>query len=195
MGGGGGSINVPSLGEEVSGVTSGFRSNVYPAFRRFTQQEPLIQNISEFGLQAAKGIEPYILSILQHPYDVPRELLNQATQAARAGFQARGNVYGNQAIAGELLNRETARQQRIASAMGLASQTEQLLGYPEAVRTGSFATLINPLYALAGQQLGAQTQANIAGAEQASANKAGMGSLAGTGVSALATAAPALIGL
>jgi hypothetical protein len=188
MGGGGGSISVPSLGEEIGGVTSGFQSDVLPAFKSFTQGEPLIQNISKFGLQAAKGIEPYILSILQHPYDVPQELLNQATQAARGAFQARGNVYGNQAIAGELLNREQARQQRIASAMGLAGQTEQLLGYPESVRTGNFAALINPLYGLAAAQLGAQTQANIASAEQSSANKSGIGSLVGTGLTAAATA-------
>jgi hypothetical protein len=144
-------------------------------------------------LQAAQGIEPYILSILQHPYDVPPELLNQATQAARGAFQARGNVFGNQAIAGELMNREAVRQQRIASAMGLAGQTEQLLGYPESVRTGNFAALINPLYGLAAAQLGAQTQANIASAEQSSAGKAGTSGLIGSGIGAVGTIGAAVI--
>jgi hypothetical protein len=193
MGGGGGSINVPSLGSEIGQVTKGFSQNVYPTFQRFTENEPLIQNLSQFGLQAGQAIEPYILSILQHPYDVPPELLNQATQAARGAFQARGNVYGNQALAGELLNRENVRTQRLQQALGMAGTTEQLLGYPEAVRTGSFATLANPLYALAGQQLGAETQAQIAGAEQGSANKAGMTGLGGSAIAGGATIGAAVI--
>jgi hypothetical protein len=75
----------------------------------------------------------------------------------------------------------------------MAGTTEQLLGYPEAMRTGSFATLANPLYGLAAAQLGAQTQAQIAGAEQGSSNKAGMSSLGGSALAAGGTIAAAVI--
>jgi hypothetical protein len=73
----------------------------------------------------------------------------------------------------------------------MAGQTEQLLGYPESVRTGNFATLANPLYGLAAAQLGAQTQAGIAGAEQSSANKGGATGLAGSALTAVGTVAAA----
>jgi hypothetical protein len=114
-----------------------------------------------------------------------------ATQGARAGFQARGNVYGNQALAGELLGRENVRTNRIMQALGMAGTTEQLLGYPsqqltaaELGRTGAFASLMNPAYGLAGQVLGAQTAANAQ-------NKGGTSNALGAGVGILTAAATA----
>jgi hypothetical protein len=176
MGGGG---SAPSVSGSIGDVVGSF-PQIQHAFRGFRQSEPLLRNLQQFGLQAGGAISPYILGILQHPYDLPPELRNMATQTARAAFQQRGNVFGNQAIGAEVLGRESAVQNRIARAMGLAGQTEQLYGYPEQVATSAFSSLINPAYGLAGQTLGAQTAADAAGKGATQSTIGTIGSVVGS---------------
>lgn len=191
-GGGGGSVKVPSLGSEIKGVTGGFQHNVYPSYQQFTQNEPLLQNLSQFGLQTGQAIEPYLLQEIQSGGALTPQEDRAVTQNTNADFQSRGNLFGNQAIGSLALNRDIYKQQKLQTALGEAGQTEQLLGYPEQQQTGNYATLTNPLYGLAAAQLGAQTQAGIAGQQAASANKGGTSSLIGSGVGALATVGVAL---
>jgi hypothetical protein len=202
MGGGSSSIDVPSLGQTLGEATSGFRHDVFPTFQKFTQQEPLIRQLSQMapGLaQTGQGFvnaaAPYLTQIIAAHGALTPEERNLVTQQARGAFQARGNVIGNQAIGAELLNRDVYRWQKLQQAMGmagqtlgLAGQTEQLLGYPEAVRTGSFATLMNPIYGLAGQELQASTAAQSAANAQ---NKGGTQTALGTGLSLVSSAAAA----
>lgn len=179
MGGG----EAPSIGGAI-GQTVGSFPQIQGAYQKFAKSEPLLRAASGLGLGAIKGLSPYLIDILSHPYSVPPELLNMATQGARAAFQARGNVYGNQAIAGELLNRENVRQQRISTALGQAGLAEQLAINPELAQVGAFASLMNPAYGLAGQTIGAQTAASAQ-------NKGGTQGAIGTGVSLLGAAATA----
>jgi hypothetical protein len=181
MGGGGG--DAPSVSGAIGDAVGSF-PQIQSAYRKFARTEPLLKNLTQFGLQAGGAISPYILDILRHPYDVPHELLNWATQGARAGSQARGNIFSGEAVASELMGREQTRQQRISSALGQAGQVEQLYGYPEQVRTSAFATLMNPAYGLAGQALGAQTAADAQG-------KSGTQSAVSAGVGILGAAATA----
>jgi hypothetical protein len=180
MGGGG---DTPSIGGSIGDVVGAF-PKIAGAYRGFAKGEPLLREAKGLGLGAIRGLSPYLIDILSHPYDVPPELLNMATQGARAAFQARGNVYGNQAIAGELLNRENVRQQRISTALGQAGLAEQLAINPELAQVGAFASLINPAYGLAGQTLGAQTAASAQ-------NKGGVQGAIGTGASLIGSAAAA----
>jgi hypothetical protein len=180
MGGGG---EAPSIGGAIGDVTGSF-PQIAGAYRKFAKGEPLLREAKTLGLGAIRGISPYLIDILSHPYDVPPELLNMATQGARAAFQARGNVYGNQALAGELLNRENVRQQRISTALGQAGQAEQLAINPELAQVGAFSSLINPAYGLAGQTLGAQ-------AASSAQNKSGTQSAIGTGASIIGSVAAA----
>jgi hypothetical protein len=188
-GGGGGSINVPSLGSEISGVTKGFNQNVLPSFNNFVQGQPLLQNLEQFGLQAGQAIEPYLLSVIGNQGGLTPQESRASDQQTRGAFQARGNLFGNQAIGSEVLNRDQYKWQKLQQALGLAGTTEQLLGYPEQQATGNYATLTNPLYGLAAAQLGAQTQGQIAQAEAASQGKSGTGSLIGSGLGAIGSVA------
>jgi hypothetical protein len=182
--GGGGSVDVPSTSMAIGETTRGFQRDVVPAYRQFAQHEPLLREARNLGLGAIRGISPYLTDVLSHPYDLPPELRNMATQSARGAFQARGNVLGNQAIGAEILNRENARQQRINQALLQSGQAEQLAIQPEQAQIGAFSSLMNPLYGLAAAQLGAQTQAGIAGQAAEGANKAGMGQLGGAVIGA-----------
>jgi hypothetical protein len=178
------------------------------------------QQAGQQGMDYGSAISNYALPILQNPYDVPSQLLNYATQGARGAAQARGDVGSGEAVAGELMNRENVRQQRLTQAAGMAQQgqaletqgigdvsaglapsqtTEQLLGYPsqqltagELGQVGAYGGLVNPLYGLAAAQLGAQTQGQIAGAQADASGKAGTTGLIGAGVGALGSVAIAV---
>jgi hypothetical protein len=192
-GGSGGSINVPSLGSEIGQVTKGFQSNVLPSFNNFVQGQPLLQNLTQFGLQAGQAIEPYLLSVIGNQGGLTQQEMRSSDQQTRAAFQARGNLFGNQAIGSEVLNRDEYKWRKLQQALGLAGTTEQLLGYPEQQATGNYATLANPLYGLAAAQLGAQTQAQIAQAEAASQGKSGTSGLIGSGIGAIGSIAGAAL--
>lgn len=118
------------------------------------------------------------------------EAMNRRQYADKAQERAIGLVQGlGQSALQTALQRDTGAfglaSGREAAAMGLqqgaqgaAQGNEQLLGYPseqltkgELGRVGAYATLINPLYGLAGQQLQAQTSANVAGAGNQQSNK------------------------
>jgi hypothetical protein len=181
---GGGGVNVPSFGSELGQVTSGFSRNVLPTFNQFVAKNPLLSTLGQYGLGFGAAAYPYLQQIIAgHGALTPQEA-NLATQQARGAFQARGNVYGNQAIGAEVLNRDQYRWNKLMQAMGMAGQTEQLLGYPAQTQAGVFSTLVNPLYGLAAQQL----QAATSGQE---ANQQKQSDLIGAGIKSIGSVAGA----
>ena len=123
-------------------------------------------------------------------------------QATRASFADRGNVTGNQALGAELLNRESAQQNRLNTALGQAGQIQgietgglnQLLGV-QSGEVGTFSQLNNPILAYLGNLFGGNQQASIAQAQinqQANqANQAKTSDTIGQAISSVGTIAGA----
>lgn len=175
MGGGGVSIPQRNLGQELGTVFNKGLPMDEAAFSSFVQGQPLLSGAESAG-------EQWLLPVLQSGGALTPEQNRDVTQATRAGFAARGNVVGNQALGTELLNRDLYRQERFGTALN------QTLGIEQS-EVGDYATLINPLLSYA-SDLNSSNQNAAAAASVAGANK-GSG-LIGGGLSAVGSIAGAL---
>ena len=148
-GGGGSSIDVPSFNQTLGDAIRGF-GPIKRLYRGFADSEPLLneqmpilQELGRYGTQARKQFQgvpgqlmsPFgqlpgqMLNILkgQLPIAQTGELTqdqrNEAVQQARAGAQARGDIYSNPAIFAEAMNRrkyaDARQQQAIGNIEGL----------------------------------------------------------------------------
>lgn len=178
----GGSVSVPSLGSEIGQVTGGFSKNLLPTFNQFVKGNPLLSTLGQYGLGLAGAAYPELQQVISSGGALTPQETNLATQQARSAFQARGNVFGNQAVAGEALNRDQYKWQKLQQAMGMGGQALQFLGYPAQTQAGVFSSLINPLYGLAGQQLQASTSAQ-------EANQSKQADLIGAGIQSVGSIA------
>jgi hypothetical protein len=112
-----------------------------------------------------------ITPVLQSGGALTPQMARDVTQQTRAGFAARGNVLGNQALGRELLNRDIYRQQRYNQAL------QQGMGVTGAISGLDTAALQRGLGAATGlQQLGGT------GLQQALGYASGLQQLGGTGL-------------
>lgn len=114
----GGSQSIPGIGQAIGGTVNAIQGSVIPAFNEFAAGQPLLAAASDLGLRGAQAIGGWAPQMLAHPFALSREERNMADQSARQAFQSRGNVYGNQAVAGEALSRENVAMRRANWASG-----------------------------------------------------------------------------
>ena len=198
-------LDLSSIGMGMLPYGQGFMQAAYPGVQQAISQ----------GIGLANAAYPYLQQVISSQGALTPQERNLATQQAREAFQARGNVFGNQAVAAEALNRDQYKWQKYAQALGLAGsifrpeqaamgmggqtlgfgqqtmgigqQALQALGYPAQTQAGVFGTLINPLYGLAASQMQAATSA-------AEANQAKQASLIGSGIDAVGNIVGGVIG-
>jgi Chaperone of endosialidase len=107
-----------------------------------------------------QGLQP----TLQTQGRLTPEQQRDVAQATRAGFAARGNVMGNQALGSELLNRDAYRQQRFGTALQQALGLSGSIGGLQGERAG----LLGQRAGITGQRAGITGQeAGLTGAEAA----------------------------
>ena len=97
-----------------------------------------------------QDVVDYLNPILQSGGALTPEQARNVDQQTRAAFAARGNVVGNQALGGELLNRDAARQSRYNQAL---TQSEGATGLLSTL-TGQQGGLSGLLSQIIGQQAG-----------------------------------------
>jgi len=171
------------------------------AYQNWWQNEPLLSASHDYALGNLQNLGPgytdalsALLPTLQSQGALTSEQDRDVTQATRAGFAARGNVVGNQALGSELLNRDQYRQQRFTQALGQAGMLQGLQGGAlqqalgvEQGQVGTFATLMNPLLSY-GSDLNSSNQNAAAAQAIAGGNKNSglLGGLLNAGASAAA---------
>jgi hypothetical protein len=174
MGGSAPSIPQRNLTSELGQTFGAFKKQELPAYQNFVGNEPLLSGANNAAMN-------WLLPVLNSGGALTPEQDRDVTQATRAGFAARGNVTGNQALGAELLNRDQYRQQRFGTALSQVLGTEQ-------AQVGDFATLLNPLLNY-GSDLYSSNQNAAAAQSIAGANKSS-GALGG-GLGALGSIAGA----
>lgn len=188
MGGSSGG-GVPSLNSQVSDVFGSFKSQELPAFKNWFNSQPLLsqsRGAALSGLSDIPGLQAplrdalsYLAPILASGGALTPEQNRDVTQATRSGFAARGNVTGNQSLGSELLNRDVYRQQRFGQALsealgttsgiqGITSQGINPALQTQQTATGTFATLLNPLFGVQDTLTNASIAQNIAGNNKSS---------------------------
>jgi hypothetical protein len=230
--GGGPDIPQRNLTDELSQIFGYGYKGQENQYLKFTQKDPLLaaaypfalgmlgdttglkktltQNLSPL-ISSQQGIYSSLLPILQSGGELTPEQAHDVSQSTRAIEAAQGNAHGNQALGTELLNRDTARQQRFQTALGQAlGLSSSVSGLTNELTTGqqgidttalgnvlnteqtgvsSFSKVTNPILAYASDLFSSNQNAaaaqSIAGANKSSGSIGGIGSLLGSIISAI----------
>lgn len=142
-GGGGGGSTQRSFGAEWPSIKS-FETGQFQQLGKYVQNQPLLRMAQNLSLASGQSLMDWILPILQGGGE-SAQTTRQGQQDARAAFAARGNFGGNQAIAGEILGTQAAREQQYGWAQNVMSGgLNQLLGTQQ-TEVGTFAALVDPV--------------------------------------------------
>lgn len=193
--GGGGSAPQRKFGQEWPSI-KGFENKQFGQLRNYVRGQPLLQTAEDLALWSSDALTKptaqaaidWILPILQGG-GRSAQTTREGQQDARAAFGARGNIGGNQAIAGEILGTQRAREQQYGWAQGMMGQAQntvtsglnQLLGTQQ-TEVSTFAAIVDPVLQYLSTLFAGNQQAQLA-AQQASQGKTA--GLAGGALNAL----------
>jgi len=145
-----GSSNLALLGQsQLPGVQGQYTGDINALQGNISQNTGFQSQLKAYQ-QMLAGLQPGISAGLAQTNPIVAsggaltpQLKNLADQQAEAGFASRGNLYGNQSVAGDLLNRDQYKQQRFNSAV-----------QNQATLTGEQAGLIGQGTGITGQNAG-----------------------------------------
>jgi hypothetical protein len=187
LGGGSTEIDMRNPGAEKQDI-KGYYNLQQKQLDKYVRKSPLLSRAETgatgfydqmFGPGSATmtGYEKFIAPKLESGGALTPEQERDVAQQTRAGFAARGNVMGNQALGAELLNRDKYQRERFNEALGQVGTVQglqtgglnQLLGV-ESGEVGNFTTLQNPMLSYLSNLFGGNLQASTA---QAGINQQG----------------------
>lgn len=125
------------FGPQYAGLGLDIAKQYAPGYQQLNLQQ--MQRAIQ-GSPLLNELNKQALAQLQTGGKLTPEQERDVTQATRAGFAARGNVIGNQALGAELLNRDVYSRQRLQEAQQLAMGLQNL----DLTTTGALGGIVNP---------------------------------------------------